>query len=1126
MATELTAKRNKSSVENEFDDSDDSDDDEEFLTIGSGGGRRSHASSTGRSAGGMDSAVDREALVRKKLLENFYGKSAVVAAMGSSPRAHRKGSGVSDDDSDDGASGRKSFGGREGRDGDAEADDLDSPGFDVEAHTRRHVVHSSVRDLLETEERLALEVRTLDSTTQTLVYENYSRFIDATDAIRSIGSNVTANQDGLQALVDGMAKAQATALRIEDELGSLRDQVAEKIRIKRLLTRLDSLLRLPETLRANIREGKYRAAVQSYLSAVSILSKHSAGFESLRAIEAECNSIVDSLQLDLRRRLLRWSGRHLMAVEDSYESGDGLGGGTTTPSVGSSAIPPSRGLADVFEAAGALLMLVEDCNRSAGELALEENGDGSDLILDRDELQSLSLSSSTRCLDRLLDSHLIRVQDRRFSPLVDAPSSSMNASAAAMDGFFGGSATISVGSFGNSSSGLALPGLQHAGDEQGSPLIPVDFLRGVLEALALYRATFGDDGGSGDGNSTGLVEFVSEAFSTFLVHVRAVLLEESTGGTAPGGDGEIPMAAGRDDEAAQREVSSALALLLSSVQNLADHLTAADSSVWNPGKAQQFVDRAMALTESMVRRRVDRTFFQLRVTVVQNCLIPFVERVAAETSEGTNENEKWDPLQSVVQLGGSALSDCLQLVDDTIRAVFSSSGPSNPGGVAVGASSGQSLPILKQAVEASACRFAAWLASTLEVLAEGESSDPHIVMEAPMDYSTVSEVGMQDASPRSDKAPRLNNVLAGEEKEDWAAEHQTIMALIDEAISLLLRANQVSNDDESGGEGSVASDFILGVAEVCRLAQSSVAESLEQSICTYGLGTSKKKPRGLFPANTASGVPSSHIFGNDDSVSAIDVSRYFEMAASRLVASFALQRGTRMAELYCQHLPTLLHEEELSFPPGPSEGVYRALEVAKVTCMECACLYGGPARAGPVPGAEELGLSAPSRLLSTPASMRSGRASAVGVMLDVERIFREKMIIYPHPRERFTPSRDLVLFVAFKVALRAVVEYARMAAPPLAVTPAGLRQVLVDFEFVKVMIPHYVGRDYSVQGSFATRALSGLVADIVSSSGDLCIDPELADDEGAKEEAWRAVRLALDGIEESEFGSKFIIHDG
>ena len=130
---------------------------------------------------------DRDALIRKKLMESFYGKT-LPDAVGSK----------SDDDTDDLARSLDEDDmdpDGEGEDTNTGADDLDSPYFDPNAHTNQHVLQSSMHNLLETEERLALQVRTLDSTMQTLVYENYSKFIDATDAIRSIGVSVHANEE-------------------------------------------------------------------------------------------------------------------------------------------------------------------------------------------------------------------------------------------------------------------------------------------------------------------------------------------------------------------------------------------------------------------------------------------------------------------------------------------------------------------------------------------------------------------------------------------------------------------------------------------------------------------------------------------------------------------------------------------------------------------------------------------------------------------------------------------------------------------------------------------------------------------------------------------------------------------
>jgi vacuolar protein sorting-associated protein 51 len=212
-------------------DSDSSDD--EYLTQ--------------RSAGATHEgpAVDREALVRKKLLENFYGKSA-VASSEQQPSALAAVSDDDDDDDDDGyVSGRR--GTTLGRKNSMDVDNIDSVHFDAKSYAVRHIHNDKLHDLLEVEERLALQVRTLDSTMQTLVYENYTKFIDAASAIHNIHTNVTAHAAALQQLQQGMNIVAQKSQSIEQSMGTIRDKVADKIREARLLSRLESLLKLPVT---------------------------------------------------------------------------------------------------------------------------------------------------------------------------------------------------------------------------------------------------------------------------------------------------------------------------------------------------------------------------------------------------------------------------------------------------------------------------------------------------------------------------------------------------------------------------------------------------------------------------------------------------------------------------------------------------------------------------------------------------------------------------------------------------------------------------------------------------------------------------------------------------------------
>ena len=63
---------------------------------------------------------------------------------------------------------------------------LDSGMFDSEAALNSLLTGAPLAELLDTETRLGKEIRSLDSEMQTLVYENYNKFIAATDTVRNV----------------------------------------------------------------------------------------------------------------------------------------------------------------------------------------------------------------------------------------------------------------------------------------------------------------------------------------------------------------------------------------------------------------------------------------------------------------------------------------------------------------------------------------------------------------------------------------------------------------------------------------------------------------------------------------------------------------------------------------------------------------------------------------------------------------------------------------------------------------------------------------------------------------------------------------------------------------------------
>lgn len=185
--------------------------------------------------------------------------------------------------------------------------------------------------------------------------------------------------------------------------------------------------------------------------------------------------------------------------------------------------------------------------------------------------------------------------------------------------------------------------------------------------------------------------------------------------------------------------------------------------------------------------------------------------------------------------------------------------------------------------------------------------------------------------------------------------------------------------------------MLLAIAEMCRTAVSSVAENLQQSIAIH-LGSSRKKASGLFPSGEETskrkGLNSDH-----------DISLRFQLAQCSILVFFACMRGSQAGMLLCSHLVSLSEGQQPANDPG--ESALKALEVAKQTSIDYARVFGGSKRAGPVTELDTGRMTGITALASR----------KTGLFLDVERIFKERIPIFPHPFEPLDLSRDGVMFL-------------------------------------------------------------------------------------------------------------------
>lgn len=1004
---------------------------------------------------------DREALIRRKLLESFYGakipqdeqacEDTEEPELKTAAPTSTVTEDIDEDDDDLEEDGPMVQGASE---------DLDSPYFDADAHTKRHVLRSCMHDLLETEERLALQVRTLDSTMQTLVYDNYSSFIDATEAIRSIGVSVNANEEGLGRLSRSMKVIDEQTREVEDELGALRDAVAEKVRVKRLLTRLDSLLKLPTTLQQQIGNGSYRLATKSYISAHSILSKHSVGFESLKTIETECHDILTAMVKMLKHRLIHWSGYNtlLMDVDDGFAQEEDEDWAHPPE--------PPKAMSEIFECAGTLFLVLprgeEDNHRTTFDSGFSA-----------DECKSMALSAAVRLLERILDAHQIELQDNIM---------------------------FSTPSFDDDTYEVKLNRLPmtHEPDSpvasKGSNLIPTVYLDNVLEAATLFGLSFGSGSNSALTKDDRLlvVDFVSEVYAEFLAHVRSVLLEQSLKAEPVEEGDDANLDDDDDGDTADGEVSGAMTHLLRSVRDLASGLALPEVGV-DVEFVAGLVDQAVEVTEAMVRRRVAEKFFILRLRVVQDCLGPFVREAIALPSD--NDTLVVD----LVQMASVALSDGLQLVDDTVRSILSR-------GRLVSSGKEVHIDMIKEAVQGSSRRFAVWLASALERLAGCESSDSKFLIEGAEKTSDADDE-KDDLKLEDDSVPS-QVVTKADDMSAISNHHESLAEKVDSCLMEALAALD-------NAPIQVISDLTLAIAEMCRLAERSVMENIQNSIAS----SMEEDRRGhksshLFPLSEGPRAKRGHVDQEKNT------SDRFHLAASRVLALYALNRGSHAAVSICEGLFEMASCDRDALPSGPRSAVCQLLEIVKSTSIDCACVFGGELRAGPVPDFPEnkMGFT-----YSLPV-VRSRKSPAKGLQLDVERMFSEKVPIYPHPSTILEFDRDTVVTIVMKVAFRAMVEQVRICT----FSASGYRQLQVDVALLRHMIPHYIREDFLANGTNACVSMESILDDVMTNAGERCIDDDCIGNEEFQDTMSGATKTPLDIVrlfmtQDGDGGARFVI---
>ncbi|KAL5108074.1 hypothetical protein TcWFU_008311 [Taenia crassiceps] len=180
---------------------------------------------------------------------------------------------------------------------------IDSVGFDAKEYLSDILQKCDLNDLLAKETEICEQIRSLDSEMQTLVYDNYNKFINATHTIKMMKSDFKFIEDEMNSLAESMVEIQLYSSEIDQEIRESRSAIRKLVTTADNLRRLGYLSSLPSKIREFMKKGDWANAVDAYIKASGFFERHR-NIPSFQGIDKECTELINEVVKEVEARLL------------------------------------------------------------------------------------------------------------------------------------------------------------------------------------------------------------------------------------------------------------------------------------------------------------------------------------------------------------------------------------------------------------------------------------------------------------------------------------------------------------------------------------------------------------------------------------------------------------------------------------------------------------------------------------------------------------------------------------------------------------------------------------------------------------------------------------------------------
>ncbi|WOL03265.1 vacuolar protein-sorting-associated protein [Canna indica] len=281
----------------------------------------------------------------------------------------------------------------------ASPDSINSPSFDPDVYMSILVQKLNLEGLLHKHVEMAAEIKNLDTDLQMLVYENYNKFINATDTIKRMKNNIVGMETNMEQLLGKITSVQSKSDLVNTSLFEKREHIEKLHRTRNLLRKVQFIYDLPTRLAKCIKAEAYADAVRFFIGAKPIFEAYgdSSFQDCKRASEEAIDLVVKNLQAkiysdsepiearaeavvllkqlnfpvdNLKTKLLEKLEDYLLKFQDGYkEAGASVSDSTKTSDIGK--ISDLASVGEISNIIRAYLIIFPDSEKRLIELVQE-----------------------------------------------------------------------------------------------------------------------------------------------------------------------------------------------------------------------------------------------------------------------------------------------------------------------------------------------------------------------------------------------------------------------------------------------------------------------------------------------------------------------------------------------------------------------------------------------------------------------------------------------------------------------------------------------------------------------------------------------------------------------------------